>query len=500
MAISHSGDMERLAWPDIGSGLVTLCIAVLVAGRTAFHFLSGPLPDEAYYWLWGQRLALSYYDHPPLQAWLQAASTGLFGNTLFGLRAPTLLTTGWTLAVLAWWARRAGAPASTVTIAAVFFASPLIFVYTALAFHDHLLIALLVTAAAAFMATLDDAGLRGRVNEPALYTGALAIGLAMLTKYNAALFGAGVALAIMSVPRFRLLLRSPHLYAAAALAFACLTPVLVWNLLHDAASLHYNLIDRFQTDDPLSRTAGHVAIFLAMSVLALSPAAAIALWRMLRDRHPAEALQNWQSLATAAFAASTFTFLPLALFTPVYFYWNIPAYLAFLPYVANFMGRHLLALHLATGMLVAVAYPINYAGLPLAVLLGSADAESAMTYGWTALTARVDAERRAREADFLLASDYRIGSILAFHTGDTGTEVISERRSQFDFWFDEAARAGQDALILTDDRHPLEQVQRERFETIERVADIPVVRFGFTLKAYTLHVGRGYIPRPAVAP
>lgn len=33
--------------------------------------------DEAYYWLWSQRLALSYYDHPPMIAYLIKAATAL---------------------------------------------------------------------------------------------------------------------------------------------------------------------------------------------------------------------------------------------------------------------------------------------------------------------------------------------------------------------------------------------------------------------------------------
>ena len=28
--------------------------------------------DEAYYWMWGQHLSWSYFDHPPLDGWLQA--------------------------------------------------------------------------------------------------------------------------------------------------------------------------------------------------------------------------------------------------------------------------------------------------------------------------------------------------------------------------------------------------------------------------------------------
>ena len=34
--------------------------------KVLYSFSCGPLPDEAYYWLWSKNIGLSYYDHPPL--------------------------------------------------------------------------------------------------------------------------------------------------------------------------------------------------------------------------------------------------------------------------------------------------------------------------------------------------------------------------------------------------------------------------------------------------
>jgi hypothetical protein len=498
MAITMSPDAEERPWTGVTSVLVAASLAALIIGRAAFHFLSGPLPDETYYWLWGQKPALSYYDHPPLQAWLQGVSAALFGNTLFGLRAPALLTTAWMVLVLAWWARRAqrlGAPIPLALMLAVFFASPVIVVYSTIAFHDHLLVALVSTAAVAFTIAFEDMIRNGRVNTAALYGAGLAIGLAGLTKYNAAMFGLGAAVAIVATPRLRPLLKSPHLYAAAALALLCISPVLLWNLQNEAESFRFNLVDRFSEAYTPAAVAEHITTFAMLSLASFSLFAAVGLARcIIGGEEPAWAT-GWRPLAIATFAVPTAAFLALTLFTPVFFYWNIVAYLAFLPYAAFYMGRRLVAAHLAVGMMVALLYPVNYAVLPLSALFGRTDAESALTYGWSEVAARVEQERAARGAEFLLASDYRTGAILAFKTGDTDVEVISARRSQFDLWFDEALRKGQDALILSDTRFPLAKLHRRRFKSIEPVAELPVVRFGRTLKTYSLHLGRGYIPR-----
>lgn len=43
-------------------------------------------PDECYYWVWSQKLQLSYLDHPPFIAWLFKLSSIL--PPLAGLSAP----------------------------------------------------------------------------------------------------------------------------------------------------------------------------------------------------------------------------------------------------------------------------------------------------------------------------------------------------------------------------------------------------------------------------
>src|SRR5215467_7275587 len=46
----------------------------------------GPMPQDAYYCFYGQHLALSYYDHPPMIAYLLRLSTEIFGKNVFALK------------------------------------------------------------------------------------------------------------------------------------------------------------------------------------------------------------------------------------------------------------------------------------------------------------------------------------------------------------------------------------------------------------------------------
>jgi 4-amino-4-deoxy-L-arabinose transferase-like glycosyltransferase len=99
---------------------ITLALGarIAVALGTDIYF------DDAYYWLWGRRPDVGYYDHPPLIAWILAiipvrlASLSLgvataVGVGMFARRVHGSETAGWRTAAL-WCAVPAGALAGTI--------------------------------------------------------------------------------------------------------------------------------------------------------------------------------------------------------------------------------------------------------------------------------------------------------------------------------------------------------------------------------------------------
>lgn len=51
-----------------------------------------PFDDEIYYWCWSRDLQMSYYDHPPMVAYMIRISTELFGNTILAIRLPGVVS------------------------------------------------------------------------------------------------------------------------------------------------------------------------------------------------------------------------------------------------------------------------------------------------------------------------------------------------------------------------------------------------------------------------
>ena len=73
--------------------LIFLLLIILMI-KVFFVVFANPLPDEAYYWLWSKNRALSYFDHPPLAAWLQAFLFSFSDNKYFGIRALPVISLG----------------------------------------------------------------------------------------------------------------------------------------------------------------------------------------------------------------------------------------------------------------------------------------------------------------------------------------------------------------------------------------------------------------------
>ena len=77
---------------------LTLIIVII---RLVFIAIMGMMPQDAYYDFYAQHLALSYYDHPPMIAYLLRLFTSIFGKKVFALKLADSIVT-W-LTVLAFY-------------------------------------------------------------------------------------------------------------------------------------------------------------------------------------------------------------------------------------------------------------------------------------------------------------------------------------------------------------------------------------------------------------
>lgn len=217
-AVRRAGTATLIAYAIVALVFVRLCVA-----------WAAPLAyDEAYYWLWSRNLSAGYYDHPPMVALIIRLGTAVFGDTPFGIRAPSVL-----LGLLATWAvwratvalysdERLGA------LAALFFSLTMfVAAGTVIVTPD----APLLVASAFVLLFLAKVLQTGR-GIWWLGVGA-AVGLALVSKYTALFFVVGIVAWLLAVPELRRWLRTPWPYLGGLIALAVFAPVLAWNAQHE---------------------------------------------------------------------------------------------------------------------------------------------------------------------------------------------------------------------------------------------------------------------------
>lgn len=236
-------------------------------------------PDEAQYFGWSQALDWGYYSKPPVVAVMIRASTTLFGDSEFGVRALALCL--YLLAALAVHAAALRLFDRKVarTAALVFATLPVVSFGSLYATTDAPMLFFWALALASFVRALQtDAW-------PAWLGLGLAVGLGLLTKYSLLALPAGMALYLLwpgsgQGHNWRRLV-SPKPWVAAAIAFACLAPNLLWNLEHGGATLRHTA-EITQLDRDLFHPAAGLGFLAAQWVvfgLVLAPILVAAFFR-----------------------------------------------------------------------------------------------------------------------------------------------------------------------------------------------------------------------------
>lgn len=476
-------------------------IILLIALRGAFWLGAYPNPDEAYYWLWGQHPAWSYFDHPPLHAWIQGGMAMVWGRSHGVLRLPTILSTSLLFSMYGLICRRLYGQQHQdgfwLTVLLVL-TSPLLFLFLALAWHDHWLICLGTAASYCLVEFLS--GDR-RAQYGWLYGAGILIGLAGLCKYVALFLGVGWLVAIAGYSNWRHLLGNPHLYGAMAIALLITAPVMGWNSQHEFYSFQFYLGRSVQAESQAMQWWGP-AFFGGLSGIIFGPFHTGLALKATQYSPPSSPFATaYRRLAWTVFGVSTAALAVLSLKAPVLYYWNILAYPLLLPLMAGCcldpdqprQLHHARWLQGANwcGCGVTILLVVHHAILPLPALVAdSGDNDTRMLYGWSQIAATVSQQTARLSSPLVLTTDYRSASALAYELNDASVMALSGRIDQFDFWYDAAAMDGHDALLLGDRWHPICPTHLAMFDHTDPPETLTIKRLGVFIKDYTLV--RGY--------
>lgn len=472
-----------------------------LAIKLVYVFRVGPIFDETYYWMWGQHPGLSYFDHPPFHAWLLGISDFIFGRSLWGLRWMTLACLLGTFYIYHLWAKRmAGENWQTLWWPGVviYLASPTFGYFMSLAFHDYLLIFLLLASAHFFLNYLlaADAGQKPRARD--VYIAAILLGCAGLTKYNAVYLGLGVFFWILWKPSLRKLLREPHLYVAALIAVGMQAPVIIWNAMDGFPSFNFHLNARHREGWLTNFNPNSFRDFPLASAFLISPFLVPVFWKFFTGKHETRFENIAKGLAIWTFWLSTLTFVYVSLFDWVFWWWNLCAYVIVMGVASRYMGqRWLFYGHVVFGAIVQLYLIISVTIYPMSLLQGWADPRQTRLYGWEELGTLLAEKRGEYKPDFIASNGPDLASQAGFALDDPDVVALTTRKTQFYYWFDKEAHRGQNALFV-DFHDGLEQFVIDQFEKVTLVGETSVTRFGTFINGFDVYYAENYQPRDDV--
>jgi Dolichyl-phosphate-mannose-protein mannosyltransferase len=415
--------------------------------------------DESYSTAIARDLHLSYFDHPPLHQWIAHAAGEVVGYGRW-VRLPFIaLFAGSTWLMYRLTARLFGREAGVWAALAVNLSAFFTLAVGQWVLPDGPLV-FCELAAAATLARLFFPQ-PGEGEQPWLLwpLAGLWLGLAALSKYQAAPVALGLGLFVLTMPGGRRWLRHPALYVGALVALAAASPVLIWNAQHDWVSFTFQTgrgaPRRFSLTGPLESLAGQMALLLPWVAIPLIWAGVGAVRQGRRDP------RAWFCLMAAAPTVALFTLLPL-LGNKGLPHWPMPGWLMLFPVLGERLARsnadgrrwprRWAAASAAILAVLWVAAASDAATAWIRDALPRAFPKTSPTYeaiDWKRLRVDLDRQGLLKPGVFVVAAEWNEAGKIDQAVGDAAPVLVfSKDPREYAFRTDSRTLIGHDALII----------------------------------------------------
>jgi 4-amino-4-deoxy-L-arabinose transferase-like glycosyltransferase len=499
-ASPRSRDLAAAAqdkWPAT-SWLILSVLLVIAALRCWVAARSDLEADEAYYWLWSRHLAASYFDHPPMVAYLTRLGTWLAGDSVLGIRSMALLATIlasallYVLAVTLFGDRRIG------LLSVLWFNVPPYAVYFGLVMFPDTPAILFWVLTCVGLALVWRSG-RGEW----WYLVGVAMGLLLLSKYTGVFLALGIVAWLLLSTQMRRWLKRPEPYIAGLIALILFSPVILWNAQHGWVSF----IKQFGRALHATSHGGlaNMAAFVGVQAGFLSPlififvvaGIAVATWRGLRWQQA-----NWLLLAVAS-APTLLYFFIHSLSSEVLAQWPSAAYpAAIVAGVAAFAARadnpewrpvfrysFRAAPWLGFLFSLSLCAQMTFAPLPIS----AAHDPNSRFFGWAGLASDTRAIAKTQQADYIASSDYCTNATLAFYLRDISVfQAWESVRYTFLPPVDQALLRRTNGIFVEAVGFDSLGRLRDHFDAVELVSTIWRNRKGDPIEPYRVYSLKGY--------
>ena len=473
-----------------GRQLLWLILATTLI-RLAFAATTGLGVDESYMVSAGRVLSLGYFDHPPAAWWLSWGAAHLAGTEApVVVRLPFIAL----FALSTWLMARLGAaiagPRAGLWAAVLLNLSPVFGITTGTwVLPDGPLDCALLGAALCLVHALPA---RDRSAWAWWSATGLCAGLAMFSKYNAALIVLGALLYLLASPAHRRWLARPQPYMAGLIALLVFSPVPLWNATHHWASFAFQGDRaeglRFHPLAPIGVLAGE-----ALFVLPWFWVPMMAVWLTTLRRGPADWrrwLLCWLGMPPIVLFAAVAAWSSQR----VLFHWAAPGYLMLFPLLGEWVALRLdrpwvrrtligtTALTIA--VLAVISSQLTFGWLEPEIMTFARHDPTVEGIDWVSLRADLIGRGLLRPGTVVGVPNWRDAGKVAYALGPDVTVICLNRDSR-QFGFANPARRylGRDVLVLAPEHR--ERVPAELaadFAALHRLPDAPISHDGDVLQ------------------
>ena len=483
-----------------------LLLTLILGGRLAVAALLPLSPQEAYYWVFSLHPAWSYFDHPPLTAYVIGFFTYFLGDQAVVIRLGALLFSfGFSLLAyflgkelfdprVGFWAGAISTllPSYAITALIITPDSPLVFFWT-------------LSGYLTLKAIQND---RYRFH---LLSG-ISLGLALLSKYTAVLFPASLLLFFLFTPDQRRHLKRWELYGGWVLAALIFSPVFLWNAGHDWASFAFQSTDRarelgkFSPADLGAFLASQAGVVTPLVFAGMAVTLGLAVKRFFRRPSWKENYLLFLSLPMIGL------FTLVATREWVKMNWLIPAYLPLIILMMHYYQERIFAwkwvyrgMAAWTWVTVGLFFILLHLWpfIPQIKVSGSMDTLT----GWRELAGhlqkvqqKIQKESGPDQPSFILAWGHKTASELWFelkgHPPVYAQTALGKKALAYDFWFDPAPLKGKDALFVWSSfenfSYESSDLLSRFFEKVEPLEPFTVYRGKHPLRTFQIYHCLGY--------
>jgi hypothetical protein len=408
-----------------------------VLGFQLFRFFllpfMGLMPQDAYYYLYGQNLSLSYFDHPGMIGYLLRIFTDVFGQSIFVIKLTDFIITSITIICFyklsSLFLSKHRMLRSLIVFTSTIFISVLSFNSTP---DVPLLLFWTLTILFLYKAIFEE-------KKWHWILAGIAMGLAFNSKYTALLLQIGLLAFLIFSSKYRKLLLSPWLWMSIITSVIVTSPVWLWNYQNEFVSFAFQSSERtssirkFEIKPLLFLgTIGHQLLLLLPVLFSIF---VVFSFKHIKKAFMKFKLPSEKTLFLLAFFVPTF--IGFFLISPVYWVklnWMMPSYITGTIIAGMYISRKLVKTQLVIAIIfhVALASQVIFYYVPI---------KSDDTWvGWKRLGEKVEEISKNDPQAFIFSMDgYKTSAQLRFFTSKTvfAQNVIYEPALQFDYLKDE---------------------------------------------------------------